>query len=174
MTSNGTSLQFAAHPRNDRGRDTSPLRYPILIDEVNVLPKLFSKVVVPAAVIGELLNEDARDAVRDWAANLPPWVIVRENPIRGTAGLEKLQAGEQAAILLAEPISAELILLGENWRAALPPNAACGLRVRSVPLVKPRHGGWLTFLLPLTDSGETNFRCSPALMKAILDRFAAP
>ena len=134
--------------------DTSPLCYLILIDEVDVLPKLFSKVVVPAAVISELLHEDAPAAVRGWAANLPPWVTAQENPIRSTAGLEKLQPGEQAAILLTESISAELILLDENRRAALPPNAACGSRARSVFWVKPRRAGWLNSLRPLTDSEE--------------------
>ena len=70
--------------------------------------------MVPAAVITELLHEDAPEAVRGWAANLPSWLSVQENPIRNTAGLEKLQAGEQAAIFLAESISAELILLDEK------------------------------------------------------------
>jgi hypothetical protein len=76
--------------------DTSPLCYLILIHKVDVLPKLFSKVAAPTAVISELLHEDAPDAVRGWAANLPTWVTVQENPTRSTAGLEKLQAGEQA------------------------------------------------------------------------------
>ena len=61
-----------------------------------------------------MLHEDAPEAVRNWAANLPVWVSVQENPIRNTAGLEKLQIGEQAAILLAESIRAELILLDEK------------------------------------------------------------
>src|SRR5215472_11825848 len=94
--------------------DTSPLCYLILIDEVDLLRKLFSQVVVPAAFITELLHEDAPEAVRGWAANLPPWVSVRENLVRNTAGLEKLQADEQAAILLAESINAEVILLDEK------------------------------------------------------------
>jgi hypothetical protein len=46
---------------------------------------------------------------RVWAAHLPPWVTVQENPSRSPAGLEKLQAGEQAAILLAESINADLL-----------------------------------------------------------------
>lgn len=94
--------------------DTSPLCYLVLIDEVDLLRKLFSEVAVPAAVITELLHEDAPEAVRGWVANLPSWVSVQENPVRNTAGLEKLQVGEQAAILLAESISAELILLDEK------------------------------------------------------------
>jgi predicted nucleic acid-binding protein len=76
--------------------DTSPICYLILIDQVELLHKLFNQVAVPGAVVTELLHADAPDAVRGWAADLPPWVSVRENPIRSTAGLEKLQAGEQA------------------------------------------------------------------------------
>jgi len=94
--------------------DTSPLCYLVLIDEVDLLRQLFSQVVLPSAVITELLHEDAPEAVRGWAANLPSWVSVRENPVRNTAGLKKLQVGEQAAILTAESISAELILLDEK------------------------------------------------------------
>ena len=44
--------------------DTSPLCYLILISEVDLLRKLFSEVVVPAAVMTELLHEDAPEAVR--------------------------------------------------------------------------------------------------------------
>lgn len=86
--------------------DTSPLCYLVLIDEADLLRQLFSQVVVPSAVITELLHEDAPEAVRGWAANLPSWVSVQENPVRNTTGLEKLRLGEQAAILLAESISA--------------------------------------------------------------------
>lgn len=60
--------------------DTSPLCYLILINEIDLLQKLFREVVVPAAVITELLHEDAPEVVRGWAANLPSWVSVQENP----------------------------------------------------------------------------------------------
>ena len=39
--------------------DTSPLCYLVLIAEVELLHKLFSQVVVPTAVVTELLHEDA-------------------------------------------------------------------------------------------------------------------
>jgi predicted nucleic acid-binding protein len=58
--------------------DTSPLCYLVLIGEIDLLPRLFSQVVVPTAVVTELLHEDAPDAVRGWAANLPPWITVQE------------------------------------------------------------------------------------------------
>ena len=154
--------------------DTSPLCYLVLIDEVDLLRQLFSQVVVPSAVITELLHEDAPEAVRDWAANLPSWVSVRENPVRNTAGLEKLQVGEQAAILMAESISAELILLDE--RSARRVAAQRGLRITGTlgVLGEAAARGMVDLPAAIDRLRRTNFRCSPALMKATLDRFTAP
>ena len=153
--------------------DTSPLCYLILIDEIDVLLKLFSKVVVPAAIISELLHEDAPDAVRGWAANLPPWVTVQENPIRSTAGIEKLQAGEQAAILLAESINAELILLDE--KSARRVAAQRGLRITGTlgVLSEAATRGLVNLPAAIDRLRSTSFRCSPSLLKAALDRFTA-
>lgn len=54
--------------------DASPLCYLVLIGKIDLLPELFLRVVVPQAVITELLHEDAPAAVRNWASNLPGWV----------------------------------------------------------------------------------------------------
>lgn len=59
--------------------DTSPLCYLVLTDEVDLLRKLLSQVVIPSAVMTELLHEDAPEAVRAWAANLPSWVAVQDS-----------------------------------------------------------------------------------------------
>jgi predicted nucleic acid-binding protein len=94
--------------------DASPLCFLVLIREIDVLPHCFSQVFVPQAVIKELLHEDAPAVVRAWASNLPVWICPRENPLLAITGLEKLQAGEQAAILLAESVKADIILLDEK------------------------------------------------------------
>ena len=39
--------------------DTSPICYPILIGEIDILPKLYSQMLVPAAVIAEPVHSDA-------------------------------------------------------------------------------------------------------------------
>lgn len=153
--------------------DTSPLCYLILIGEVDLLHTLFDKVVFPTAVMTELLHEDAPDAVRCWAANLPPWVSVQENPVRSTAGLERLQAGEQTAILLAESISAELILLDE--KSARRVAAERGMRITGTLgiLGEAATRGLVDLPAAIDRLRRTNFRCSPALLKATLDRFTA-
>jgi predicted nucleic acid-binding protein len=154
--------------------DTSPLCYLILISEVDLLRKLFSEVVIPAAVMTELLHEDAPEAVRGWATNLPAWVSVQENPARNTAGLEKLQVGEQAAILLAESISAELILLDEKSARRIA--AQHGMRITGTlgVLGEAAARGMVDLPAAIDRLRRTNFRCSPALLKATLDRFTAP
>jgi predicted nucleic acid-binding protein len=113
--------------------ETSPICYLILIGEIDLLPKIFSQVLVPQApqaVLAELRHEDAPSAVRNWVSNLPLWMYAKETPPLASAGLEKLQAGEQAAILLAESTGADIILLDE--KAARRVAAARGLRVTGI------------------------------------------
>jgi len=94
--------------------DASPLCYLLLIGEIDLLPQLFSRVVVPETVILELQHDDAPATVRNWASNLPIWIFVEETPDTFSAGMEKLQAGERAAILLAELIQADIIIIDEK------------------------------------------------------------
>lgn len=59
--------------------DASPIHYLVLINAVGVLPKLFSKVIIPEHVITtELQSPRTPPLVRAWVSNLPPWVEVRK------------------------------------------------------------------------------------------------
>jgi predicted nucleic acid-binding protein len=44
--------------------DTGPLNYLVLIDAIELLPKLFETVFTPESVTGELLDEDAGGRAR--------------------------------------------------------------------------------------------------------------
>lgn len=46
--------------------DTSPINYLVLIREIELLPKLFGKVVIPQAVLDELKQEGTPEAVKNW------------------------------------------------------------------------------------------------------------
>jgi predicted nucleic acid-binding protein len=152
--------------------DTSPLCYLILIGEVNLLPKLFDQVLAPAAVITELRHEDAPDAVRSWAS-IPSWLSVRDNPTRSAAGMEKLQAGERAAILLAEWVNADIILLDEKPARRVAVDR--GLRITGTLgiLGEAASRGLVDLAVAIDRLRQTSFRYSPALLKATLDRFGA-
>lgn len=151
--------------------DTSPICYLILIGEIDLLARLFDQVLSPQTVIAELLHADAPAAVRSWASNLPPWICAKETPVLATSGLEKLQAGEQAAILLAESMKADIIMLDE--KAARRVAAERGLRVTGIlGVLGEAATRGLVELAPAIDRLRmTNFRSSPALLKATLDRF---
>ena len=82
--------------------DTTPLNYLILIQQIQLLPTLFERVFIPAAVRDELRHNDAPTVVREWVAVLPAWLEVTDPTTRTTdPTLDRLDEGERAAIQLA-------------------------------------------------------------------------
>jgi predicted nucleic acid-binding protein len=92
--------------------DTSPLHYLILIEQDDLLPQLFGRVVAPEAVIDELSHPKAPDTVKQWASNPPSWLEVR-NPVTVMPN-SKLGEGETAAIALASELGADVVLIDER------------------------------------------------------------
>ena len=48
--------------------DSSPLNYLVLIESIDVLPRLYSGVLVPRQVVSELTDPAAPPQVRHWAS----------------------------------------------------------------------------------------------------------
>src|SRR5215472_13194093 len=76
--------------------DTSPLNYLILIDAVELLPRLYKCVVLPHAALDELKHPCVPAAVSKWANSLPPWIAAT-----ATVGVLK-SAAEHGWIDLAQ------------------------------------------------------------------------
>ena len=57
--------------------DTSPINYLVLIKEIEILPKLYGKVVIPQTVREELLHPVAPEIVGTWTAQAPAWPGIR-------------------------------------------------------------------------------------------------
>lgn len=92
--------------------DTSPPNYLILIEQIDVLPALFGQVVIPRAVCDELLDIGAPDAVRRWMDRPPNWLVVRTpSKFIELGGLDR---GENDAILIAEEICAERLIMDDR------------------------------------------------------------
>ena len=85
--------------------DTSPLNCLVLTGTIGLLPQLFGQVIAPDIVRLELLHPEAPGPVRAWAAMWPDWLVVM--PALTSAGddLAFLDAGERAAIALAESLN---------------------------------------------------------------------
>jgi predicted nucleic acid-binding protein len=82
--------------------DTGPLNYLVLIEAIELLPKLFERTFTPEAVRAELLDRDAPATVRSWAAQPPEWLDVRtvSSSIDDPAW-RALDIGEREALVLA-------------------------------------------------------------------------
>jgi predicted nucleic acid-binding protein len=94
--------------------DTSPIFYLLSIGQIDLLPLLFGRILVPDAVYKELCHSTAPDALREWTARCPTWLEVRPVGADDDAVFLPLGAGERAAIALAVAMRADLILIDER------------------------------------------------------------
>lgn len=94
--------------------DTSPLNYLILIGFQDVLPNLFGQIIIPAAVLSELQHTKTPTIIKDWIASEPAWLEVRTVQINPSNKLENLDRGEREAIILAQELGADAILIDEK------------------------------------------------------------
>lgn len=94
--------------------DSSPLHYLVLIGCAEVLPALYTEVIIPEAVADELQQSATPAVVRRWIANRPSWLqvlpLTTESAAVLVAGLDR---GEHDAILLAIRLKADLVLIDD-------------------------------------------------------------
>jgi predicted nucleic acid-binding protein len=95
--------------------DTSPINYLVWIGEIDVLPKIYGRILIPPAVFQELRAAGAPDAVRQWIAQPPDWLEVRIPTHQPDAQLAAadLDEGERDAILLPQELGADEIIIDE-------------------------------------------------------------
>ena len=95
--------------------NTTPLRYLIAIEQEHLLGKLFEKVFVPVAVHEELTDARTPEIVRRRVASLSGWFEVRTvDETRMPTFPVTLHRGERQAILLAEALRADVLLIDEQ------------------------------------------------------------
>jgi predicted nucleic acid-binding protein len=150
--------------------DTSPIHYLILIDAIDVLPRLYDRLVLPEAVYAELSHPRAPKPVQGWIHNLPFWAEVKL-PASVTP-VDKLDRGELEAIALATEMNAASLLLDE-WEARqeairlrLPVTGTIGI------LEKDAERGLLNLSEAVGRLLQTNFRISADLVSEITSRNA--
>lgn len=150
--------------------DTSPICYLVLIDAVELLPQVYGPVIIPADVKAELMSAATPQKVRNWLREPPAWLTVQEN-VADDESLGRLDSGERAAILLAEAIQADAVLIDEKaGRAAA---AERGLRVIGLlgVLIDGANLGLIDFKLAAERLQETSFWVSPKLLQSLIQRF---
>src|SRR5262245_14509914 len=92
--------------------DTSPLNYLVLIGEIELLPALYTRILIPNEVFTELTDQDAPRVVLDWVRSRPEWLEIRKvDPSPKDLALTQIDPGESAAILLAQQQLNSLLLI---------------------------------------------------------------
>lgn len=150
--------------------DTSPLNYLVLIEEVALLPRLFEAVVIPQGVRDELAAQEAPAPVRRWVRQPPPWLQISMVQDSDDPELASLHRGEREALLLAERLQADAVLLDE-WMAR---EIASQRGLSIIGLIGVLNGAAAQGLIDVAQAVDrlraTSFRASPALYRWLLEQ----
>ena len=93
--------------------DTSPINYLVLLGHIEILPKIYGEVLIPQAVYEELQDSDAPTEVRAWLSAPPAWLRISNITYQPDPRLDLLDRGEQDAILLAESLKADRLIIDD-------------------------------------------------------------
>ncbi len=96
--------------------DTSVINYLLQLNEIEIMPALFTKVLIPTAVMHELQSAGTPANVKIWAGNPPAWFeicqVSHENLIAN------LDPGEAEAIALAQLMQCPILIDETKGRRA--------------------------------------------------------
>ena len=146
--------------------DTSPIHYLVLIGEDPLLRALFGAVHVPGEVIRELAHSRSPGSVREWAANLPPWIEVADQA--SSLADPKLGPGESAAIAMGLERSVNLLLIDERYGTRVARDLGLTTVGTIGILVAPAGKGLVSLRTSFDALRATTFRGPDGLMDELL------
>jgi predicted nucleic acid-binding protein len=149
--------------------DTGPLHYLILIGHVDLLPRLFGSITIPTAVRDELDQPATPACVRMWISSPPRWLTIMSEPdTNPDAALAALDNGEQAAIVLAVALRAELVLMDDRLGVAAARSRGFAVTGTLGALDRAARRGLIDLAAAFADLRATNFHTRPALLDALV------
>lgn len=152
--------------------DTTPINHLILVGKISILPELLGKVIIPSAVFQELQVAKTPKIVREFIGNLPEWLEIRQPQFLFDEDLNELDAGEREAIILAEELKADVLLMDERsgreaaLKRNLPVVGTLGILERAA------ENGLLDFTETIQDLKANGFFIASALERDFLKRDA--
>jgi predicted nucleic acid-binding protein len=149
--------------------NTTPLNYLILIGRAEILSVLYEAVVIPGAVLSELTSPKTPNVVKDWILNKPDWLKVEETPQIVDSKLDEIQIGERQAIVLAQQIQPEFIVLDDRRARRLAYDRGLNVIGTLGILTTAAEKGLITLRETLADLKQTNFRVSSSLLESLTD-----
>ena len=148
--------------------DTSPINYLTLIEQIEILPQLYTAILIPPSVLEELKHPFTPKIVRDWIGQAPKWIEVRSP--KTWPSISQLDRGESEAIALAVEWQAQLLRIDEQ--AGRQEAVRRGLRVAGTLSVldEADRAGLLDFEAAIDHLCRTSFRVSRAILSEIRQR----
>lgn len=149
--------------------DTSPICYLLLINRIDILPTLYSSVTIPQAVADELRASESPPVVKYWIAHPPDWLQIQSIETPQAIELEKLDPGEREAILLAEKVNANLVILDD--KAARQMATKRGLKIIGLLgiLMDASRSSLLDLKTTFEQLREVGFWVAPSLLERLLE-----
>ena len=152
--------------------DTSPIRYLVLIGQINLLPRLFEKIWLPSVVSTDLSHASAPPAVRAWIQHPPGWLEILIAPDIDDPSLAVLDVGERAAIALGLSLQADLILMDDRKGAAVARNMGFEIAGTLGVIDLAAERAWVDLADALDRLQATNFRYRRDLLDAVFRKHA--
>lgn len=148
--------------------DTTPLNYLILIGEVDILMRLYGRVLVPESVRSELLHARTPTLVREWLEHAPSWLEVRAPATASDGSLDRLGAGERDAIFLAEELDCDQLIIDELIGRRFAEQRGL-LVIGTIGVLREAAGAGLLDLRSAFERLEqTSFHVSPTILAELL------
>ncbi len=154
--------------------DTSVITNLAAIQQLDLLPQLYDRVLIPTAVYAELVNLDAA-VPGTLEVQSAQWIEIRkvtnQAEVDRLRNVTRLDPGESEAIALVQELNADLLLIDER-RGRTEANRL-GLRITGLLgiLVEAKTRQLIPQVKPLMDTliASSEFRVSATLYKQILD-----
>jgi len=148
--------------------DTSPICYLLLIDQIELLPQLYEQVTIPQTVCDELQADRSPAVVQNWIDRPPEWLKIITITVAPDPMLEPLDPGEREAILLAEQLAADLVILDD--KAARQIASARGLNMIGLLgiLKDAARAGLIDLATTFEQLRSAGFWVAPSLLQRLL------
>lgn len=151
--------------------DTSPLCYLLLIDQIDLLHRMYGQVIIPQAVRDELADMRSPDVVKNWIEHPPTWLEVQAINARPDAELEELDLGEREAILLMEQLGANLLMVDDRQARQV-------ARLRNLRIIgllgileEAANLGLVDLPAAIARLQQTTFRAPARLIQSLLEQY---
>ena len=152
--------------------DTSPICYLLLIGEIELLSQLYGQVIIPKIVQQELSDDRAPSIVQNWIKNPPNWLRIETVPENNDdPELQDLDAGEKAAIILADIQGADLVIIDDGLGRKIARSR--GLKITGLLGVLNEAGkkNFVDFPDAIARLQKTSFFASEKLIQALLKSY---